>query len=97
MRLQSILGSSRKPQSISKIKGVVEDLKGLETEWLKSWTSPLPPAPQVTEAIKRVSIWWALVLGGWSLDYPFLELKSCTSLAYALYGIYEKLKPDFHS
>jgi hypothetical protein len=23
----------------------------------------------------------------------FLELKSCTSLAYALYGIYEKLKP----
>ncbi len=28
-----------------KIKGVVEDLKGLETEWLKSWTSPSPPPP----------------------------------------------------
>ncbi len=59
------MGSSRKPQSISKIKGVVEDLKGLETEWLKSWTYPSPPPPpQVAEAIKRVSIWWALVLGG---------------------------------
>jgi len=63
MRLQSILGSSRKPQSISKIKGVVERSQRLGDRMAEKLNFPLAP-PQVAEAIKRVSIWWALVLGG---------------------------------
>ncbi len=41
MGLQSILGFGQKPQSISKIKGMGEDLKGLETDGWKVGLLPI--------------------------------------------------------
>ncbi len=84
------LGFGQKPQFIFRIKYMGEDLKGLEKNGRK--VELLPIASSWSHTQNKQAYGRALILRGWSLDCPFLELKSCTNPTYTLFGIYGELK-----